>query len=426
MPGTATSLKIRLGLMMFLQYFVQGSYLSIVAVYLRDALHFDDAQIGNFLAALALGPLVAPLVVGQLVDRLVPTERVLAACHFLSGLLMLVLYTQTEYWPVLALGTLYSVLYVPTMMLTNSLAFRHLADRDREFPLIRVWGTIGFIVPAWLIEFYFLNGLSGDVLNRSRGIAFVVSGIGGLVMAVYALTLPNTPPEKQTSGRFAPAVVLRLLRRRDFLVLTLVTFVIAGAHNFYFVWNGPLLKSVLGRIGAEDKVQTFATIGQVAEILVMMIVGTSVLRLGYKQTMSIGIASYALRCVALATAGDGTFGQIPSLVLAGVGNALHGVCFGFFLATAFLYVNNTSPPDVKGSMQTIYGTLIFGLGGVLGANFAGRLGQRYLLGEFDGTKIYDWHGIWTVCAVAAGLCLVVFVFGFPRDRRAYDPAAPPV
>ena len=414
--GTPRPLKIRLCAMMFLQYFVQGSYLNIVSVYLRDALGFDDSQIGNFLAALALGPILAPLVFGQLVDRVLPTERVLAGCHLTAGLLMLALYTQISYGIVLALGTAYSVMYVPTMMLTNSLAFRHLVNREREFPLVRVWGTLGFIVPAWLIEFYFLRGLSGEALNTARGIAFAVSGTVGVVMAAYCLTLPSTPPDPNGRGKFAPAVVFGLLRRRDFLFLSLVTFVIAGVHNFYFVWNGPLLQSVLGRIGAAGKVQSFTTIGQIAEIAAMAIVGTSVLRLGYKRTMAIGLAAYALRCVALAAAGDDSFSPAVSVGLAAIGNALHGVCFGFFLATAFMYVNDASPPDVKGSMQTVYGTLIFGLGGVLGANFAGRLGNVYKLSPPGADAVYNWNGIWLTCAAAAGICLVVFALGFPRRQ----------
>jgi nucleoside transporter len=423
MTRTPRPTKVRLCVMMFLQYFVQGSYLSIVSVYLRDALHFSDDQIGNFLAALAVGPILAPLVVGQLVDRVTSTERVLAACHFLAGLCMLGLYAQTDYGVVLGLGTLYSVLYVPTMMLTNTLAFRHLADRDAEFPLVRVWGTIGFIVPAWLIEFYFLNGLSGEALNRARGIAFAVSGCGSLLMAAYCLTLPHTPPSNEKKRDFAPAAVFRLLRRLDFLVLTLVTFVIAGAHNFYFVWNGPLVKNILVRLNAADKVQSFTTISQIAEIVVMAVVAISVRRLGFKGTMLIGLAAYSLRCVALALAGTPELNPYAALALAGFGNALHGVCFGFFLAVAFMYVDKTAPADVKGSMQTIYGTCIFGIGAVLGANLGGRLGNVFLVSDVDGVKTYEWYGIWLSCAAAAGLCFLAFALFFPRRPSADEPSA---
>lgn len=411
---TSPNVLLRLRAMMFLQYFAQGSYLTIVAVYLKDGLKFSGSEVGWIMGAIGLGPLVAPFIVGQLVDRHLATERVLAACHLLAGIVMLGLYQQTAFGPVVTLATVYSVLYVPTMMLTNSLAFHHLADRDREFPLVRVWGTIGFIVPSWLILFYFLKGLEGEALSRAQGVAFAVSGVAGLVMAVYSLTLPHTPPDPSRSGSFAPGVVLRLARRRDFGVLFIVTFFLAMAHNYYFVFNSPLVKSVLLRVNEADWVQTFTTLGQVAEIGVMAALGPALLKLGYKRTMLIGAASYALRCIALAVAGDAAipFGLAASL--AAVGQVLHGVCFGFFLAAAFIYVDRASPPDVKGSMQTIFGTFVFGIGGVLGAVLGGQMDEWFVTGE-GASAVYQWNPIWLSCAALAGVFALVLAVGFPKQ-----------
>ncbi len=420
---TSATVLYRLRLMMFLQYFVQGAYLTIVAVYLRDALHFTGAQTGWFLAAIGVGPVVAPFVVGQLVDRHLATERVLAACHLLAGLLMLGLYVQERFWPVLLLGTAYSILYIPTMMLTNSLAFHHLADRDREFPLVRVWGTIGFIVPSWFILFYFLKGLQGDELNRAQGVAFAVSGIGGIVMALYCLTLPRTPPDRARSGKFAPGVVLRLAARRDFLVLFVVTFFLAAAHNYYFVFNGPLVKAVLLRVQRADWVQTFMSIGQVAEIGVIAALGPSLVRLGYKRTMLIGATSYALRCAALAAAGHVALPFGVAVALAAAGQALHGVCFGFFLAAAFIYVDRASPADVKGSMQTIFGTFIFGIGAVLGGVWGGWMSDRFVAGQGD-AAVYDWNALWLSCGALAALFAGVLALGFPRAQISADDTRP--
>ena len=189
----------RLSVMMFLQYFVQGSYLPIASVYVQDALGFSATQVGIFSAALAVGPILAPFILGQLVDRMFATQRVMAFCHFLGGVLMLMLCTQTEVWPVLILGTAYSVLYVPTMMLSNSLTFHHLKNSDMEFPWVRLFGTLGYIVPAYLIEFWWLRGLEGDALDRARAVAFGLSGIAGIAMGFYCLSLPHTPaqPHKQ-------------------------------------------------------------------------------------------------------------------------------------------------------------------------------------------------------------------------------------
>lgn len=349
---TPRSVKLRLCGMMFLQYFVQGAYLTIVAAYLKDALHFKPEQIGWFMAAIGVGPVLAPLLVGQLVDRWFSTERVLAAFHFFSGLLMLALYKQTEFGPVVALGTLYSVLYIPTTMLTNSMAFHHLRDRKREFPLVRLCGTIGFIVPAWLIEFYFLQGLQGDALDKARGIVFAVSGIGGLVMALYCLMLPYTPPDPAASGKFAPGVVFGLLKRRDFAALFGVSFFIAMAHQYYFNFNPSLVKQVLERGGHADWLQRFTTISQITEIFAMVMLGGAIARLGYKRVMLIGTLCYSLRCVLLAGAFTWALPNTAAYLVAGIGQGLHGFCFAFFLAAAFIYLDQASPPDVKGSMQT--------------------------------------------------------------------------
>jgi nucleoside transporter len=410
--GTPSSVRYRLAAMMFLQYFVQGAYLSIVADYLRTYLKSSPDEISWFMAALGAGPLVAPFIVGQLVDRHMATERVLAACHALAGVLMIAIYYQTSFMPVLVLGTAYSVLYTPTMMLTNSLAFSHLASRDREFPLIRLWGTIGFIVPAWFILFYFLKGLSGDDLSRAQGVAFIVSGSVGLVMAAYCLTLPHTPPEPRKSGSFAPAVVLGLAKRRDFRILFIVTFFLAAVHTYFFFFNSSLVRAVLARTGYEDWTQTFTTLGQIAEIGVMTLLGPSIVRLGYKRTMLIGAAAYTLRCVALALAGDAAMPFSAAVSLAAIGQALHGVCFGFFLAAAFIFVDRTSPADVKGSMQTIFGTLIFGLGAVLGSFMGGRLEAVYV-NKSAAVAVYQWEPIWLWCAALGGVCFLLLAAAFP-------------
>lgn len=414
--NTLRSVKLRLCGMMFLQYFVQGAYLPIVAGYLTDTLGFSESNKGWFMAAIGAGPILAPLVVGQLVDRWFSTERVLAAFHFAAGLLMLALYKQTEFGPVVAIGTLYSVLYIPTTMLTNSLAFHHLRDRNADFPLVRLWGTIGFIVPAWFVGFYFLHDLPKAEVIQKQGIVFAVSGIGGLVMAFYCLTLPHTPPDRAVSGKFAPGVVFELLRRREFSVLFGVSFFIAMAHQYYFNFNPSLVNGVLARGGHESWAARFMTISQITEIGAMTLLGTAIAKLGYKRVLTIGAACYALRCVLLAGAATWPLGDGAAYAVAGVAQALHGFCFSFFLAAAFIYLDQASPPDVKGSMQTVYGVLVVGLGMVVGGIWGGWMGDRFTTGSGAAT-VYDWNPIWLGCAALAAVCTLVLAVGFPGVRE---------
>lgn len=428
---TPSGLRFQLYGMMFLQYFIQGSYLPVISAYLQDGLGFGSREIGMFGAALALGPLVAPFVVGQLVDRLFATQHVLFVCHLLGGILMVVLYGLTEFLPILILGALYSTLYVPTMMLTNSLAFHHLADREREFPLVRVWGTIGFVLPAWCIEPFYLSHFEGDALDTARGIVLITAGVSGLLMAFYCLTLPHTPPAKTATSDFAPAKVMGLLFRRNFAVLVGVSVLIAIVHQYFFVWNSPYLRDFLDRLGIEGAAeQRISSLGQIAEIAVMVALGWSLKRLGFKITMLVGCLAYTLRFLLLAMAirvEGGTAELIANgwfvtangpgwlaMGLVGVGEALHGFCFGCFLASAYIYVDKVAPADLRGSMQTFYGTFIVGAGFVLGGLVAGQIGKIYepTPGE------HNWPSIWFAGAGLAAIATVAFAIFFPRDSQA--------
>lgn len=430
-PTTATPMLTRLGAMMFLQYFIQGCYLPVISEYLKSGLGFTLEAVGYFAGAIAIGPLAAPFLVGQIIDRHFPTERVLALSHLAAALVMLVLFGQSSFWPVIVLGTLYSVLYVPTMMLTNTLAFHHLADRAREFPRVRMLGTIGFVVPAWAIESFWLKGLSGGELNQQRGIILAAAGMAGLVMGLYSLTLPATPPPQRKGaalppaksarswGRFAPGLVLAQLRFPDFAVLVAVSFGVAIVHQFFFTVNSPFLHEMLLRGGIREAwEQRISSIGQIAEIGVMAVLGAVVARLGFRWTMMLGISAYLLRC--LVFAGAIHIGQPYGLVLGAVcaGQALHGLCFGCFLAVAFMYVDQVSPGDIRGSMQTIYGTFVLGLGFFTGGIVSGQIAERFTHRTASAVTS-DWTAIWLSSAAMAAVCLLVMGLAFrPRPSTA--------
>ena len=433
---TTGVVRARLSLMMFLQYFIQGSYLPVASLYIEDALNFDKFEVGLFGSALAVGPLFAPFIVGQLVDRHWATQRVLAVSHLLGGLTMLWLYTQTEITGFVILGIIYSILYVPTMMLTNSLAFHHLKQRDREFPLIRLFGTIGFVVPAWWVELYWLKGLEGSELSQARSIILLLAGGFGILMAAYCWTLPHTPPERKDDAKFAPGKVIGLLRIRCLAVLVIISFFVAVVHKFYFVWNSPFLNDVLrsgGITGAWE--QRISSIGQLSEVLVMIFLGWLVAKHGFKRTLALGILAYTIRCIVFAVAItiDVNFGLRMGLVI--FGQALHGVCFACFLAAAFMLVDRVAPKDIRGSMQNIYGTFVIGLGLFVGGISSGALGKwlttppngatfRNSLGIVSkaGMRLNekkdllsDWTLLWLSCALLSALCLVAFLLSFPKE-----------
>jgi nucleoside transporter len=413
-PGAERSSGVlfgRLSAMMFLQYFVQGAYLPVASVYVKESLGFTPWQVGLFGAAMAVGPVLAPFIVGQLVDRWFATEKVTAVCHLVGGVLMLLLWKQTAVWPVVILGTAYSVLYVPTMMLTNALAFRHLKDSDMEFPRIRLFGTLGFIVPAYVIEWWWLYGLKGDQLDQARGFVFFLSGAVGLVMGLYCLTLPHTPPIAKKDD-YAPGIVISLLRQRNVLVLVLVSFLIAIVHNFVVVWYSPFMHKILGNRGAWE--QTISSFGQICELGVLATLGYMLRQWGFKRTMLLGACAYLLRSLLFAAVFAFDMPFAGQLGLAAVGQTLHGFCFGCFLAVAYMYVDRVAPPDVRGSMQTLYGVFIIALGFFVGSLLSGGVAEFFTTGE-GAAAVQNWTGIWLSCAAISLLCVVLFAAFFP-DR----------
>ncbi len=449
--ATPPNIRYRLCGMMFLQYFVQGSFLPIISVYLQEALNFSALEVGRAGAALAIGPLLSAFAIGQLADRHFQTQNVLAFLHGAAGLAMLGLYFQREFWPVIVLGCVFSVLYTPSLMLTNALAFTHLRDTKREFPLVRLWGTIGFVAPMWLIEYFLLGNRTDAGLNDARGVALLVAAVAGLIMAGYSLTLPKTPPQPAQSGQFAPVAVLRLFRLRSFLVLVAVTFGVAIVHKFFFVWNSPFLKAML-TAGGETKAWEgrISSIGQIAEVAVMVSLAWLIVKLGYKGTMIVGILAYLARCVIFAAASTMADNFVPAIALVCLGQALHGLCFGCFLAAGFMFVDRESPADLRGSVQNFYGTFVLGLGLFTGGFVGGEVGDAFTtpvaketlrqsqglttsagMMEFqrqvDGrvtTFTRDWPGIWLTSAAMAGVCLLVFVALFPRSEPTLEPEAP--
>ncbi len=413
----------RLSLMMFLQYFVQGCYLPIAALYVEATLGFAPREVGTFVAALAIGPILAPFILGQIVDRAFATERVMAFCHGLGGAMMLMLYYQTSAWPVIALGTAYSILYVPTMMLSNSLAFRQLRNSDMEFPWIRLFGTLGFIVPAFIIESWWLRGLEGPELARARGIAFALSGIFGLVMAAYCLTLPHTPPIRDERHKYAPGVVMAMLRQRPFLVIVVVTFFICIAHQFFFVFNSPFLRDILDTGGWGAAEQRISSIGQWCELGVMAVLGLLLKRLGFKRTLLIGASAYMLRCLLFSAVFALDLPFAGRLAIAAAGQALHGFCFDCFLAVGYMYVDRISPPDVRGSMQNIYGVFFISLGFFFGGLVGGEVGDWFTT-IADGHRARNWPGIWLTSAALCAACVAALAAFFPRDAGGRAPASP--
>ncbi len=421
-PPLSAALGARLSAMMFLQYAIWGAWLPLLWPFLSDHRGLSGGQIGNILAVGAVGAILAPFIAGQIADRHVATEKFLGLSHLLGAAVVWQLARVEAYGAFLALSLLYSLIYAPTLSLTNSLAFHHMPDRDRDFGRVRVWGTVGWIVVGigigqWLLRRHTPLDAAGleVVAAQAAGMAdaFRLSAVLGLLMGLYCFTLPATPPSRADEAN-APMRALKEVRGQPLLTLFLLAVPISCIHQFYFVHTAgflqryqtdaaDLLNRIFGVGGAG-----LMTLGQMSEIVVLAAIPVVAKSVSRKTFLAVGIAAYALRFL--------IFAQAESLGLGAVvfGVALHGLCFGCFIFVAFMIVDEESGADVRASAQSLFNVVIVGVGTIVGSKIAGWVADWATLpgGELDYQRLFS-VPLW-----ASTVCLVVLMLFYPGGRAA--------
>ena len=412
----------RLSLMMFLQYAVWGAWLPLAGRYLtagtaEGGLGFTGTQMGLILGlAGSIGAVCAPFIAGQLADRTLSTERLLAALLAIGGVLKWITALQTGYQAWLILSILYSVVYMPTLALSNSMAFANLPAPERQFPSVRVWGTIGWIAASWIFPMLYLQSglhlqamppfLVGDELpnvtarlaDSLRFSAFISWGY-----AAFCLMLPHTPPPRDVTEKLAFKRAFGLLKERSFAVLFAASLPISVIHQVYFLQTPPFFS----HLGLRDsQIGPAMTIGQFSEIAVMAALGLMLVKRGFKTVITIGALAYFVR-YAIWSFPD-VF-PVPVLIAS---QFLHGICYACFFAAAYIYTDRVAPADVRHSAQTVFGIIILGGGPVLGGLLSGWLADSYAR---TGDQL-DYGALWRVVALI-GLAAAVFFWTFFRERK---------
>jgi len=385
-PSMSRTPRSRLSLMMFLQYAVWGAWLPIIGRYLGAAPAFNEAgqrigglgfegwQIGMILGiAGAVGAIAGPFVAGQVADRWFSAERFLCVMFILGGVVKYITASMSTVNEWLILSIVYSILYMPTIAISNSLAFSHMKEPDREFPPIRVWGTIGWIVVSWVFPMVWLQtdlkwqsmppflvgSEQADVVNRLAD-SLRFAGILSVLYGLYCLTLPHTPPKKEVKS-IAFVKSFGLLRHRGLLVLTIVALPISIIHTIYFIQTAQFLPTLEGV--RDSDILPAMSIGQFSEIFVLAALGLFLKRLGFKTVMAVGCLAYVGRYV--------IFGLAEPTWLVVASQALHGLCFACFYASAFIYVDRVAPADIRHSAQTVFGIILLGVGPALAGQVIG-------------------------------------------------------
>ncbi len=406
-PRAPAAPVTRLSIMMFLQFAIWGSWAVLVAGHMQN-LGFSDPQINLVYLTTAIGAMLSPLVAGWIADRFLPNQIFTGGVHLVGAALLLVAWQQRSFGGLFAVILAYAVLYMPTIALTNAIAFYHMKD-SRKFGFIRVWGTIGWIVINWVMSLY-LRMWEKQGPGASRiGDCLVAAAILSLLMGLYCFSLPNTPPSKQAKNPYAFLEALKLTANRNFAVLLVISFVVATELPFYYNLTFLFLIEPGTGVGLPASQANLAmSLGQIAEVLIMLLLAPSLRHLGMRTTILLGILAWPLRYAIFA------IGQPTWLVIAA--QCLHGICYSFFFVGGMIAVERLAPKDIRASAQGLIVFATNGVGMLLGSLLAGQVAGYFVL-EGGG---HAWAKIFLVPIAITVVAAVAFVLLFNERRFRED------
>src|SRR5438094_5787894 len=395
----AQSTRLKLSVMMFLQYFVWGAWYVTMGTWLGETLRFSGEQIGLAAGTTAVAAIISPFFVGMVADRLMATERVLALLHVLGGAVLFYASLQTSFGPFYLVLLAYTLCYMPTLALSNSLSFRQMDDPGREFPGVRVLGTIGWIAAGLLV---------GTMGLEATSLPMRLAAAGSIALGIFSLLLPHTPPQK-TGHRVTWSEVLgldalKLLRDSSFSIFVLGSFLICIPLQFYYTFTNPFLNE-LNVTNAAGKM----TLGQMSEIFFMLVMPWFFRRLGIKYMLLAGMAAWAARYLFFA---GGNNGSLVWMLYAGI--ILHGVCYDFFFVTGQIYVDRKAPGDLRAAAQGFIAFATLGVGMFIGSWLSGKVVDVFSVSE---TR-HMWDRIWLVPAAGAAAVLILFAVFFRGPEEA--------
>lgn len=393
--------RIELSVMMFLQFFVWGAWFVTLGTYLTS-IKFQGTDIGSAYSTTAWAAIISPFFIGMIADRFFDAEKVLGVMHLLGAVLMYYASTITQpalfFWVLLA----YAICYMPTLALVNAISFNQMTDLQKEFPPIRVLGTLGWIIAGIVIS---IMKAEATVLPMQMAAGASVA------MGIYSFFLPKTPPrsagKKATVGDILGIGALKLMKDPSFAIFVVGSLLLCIPLSFYYNFTNLFLEES-GMTNTAAKM----SMGQMSEVLFMLVMPFFFARLGLKKMLLLGMAAWALRYVLFA------FGNAESLVfMFYIGILLHGICYDFFFVSGQIYVDNTAPESIRANAQGFIALVTYGLGMVIGAKVSGIVVEKYQIMDAEAIVGHHWQTIWLVPAAMATIVIILFAVAFRENGK---------
>ena len=390
-----TTMSARLSAMMFLQFFIWGGWFVTLGTFLSSNLGASGGQIGMAFSTQSWGAIIAPFVIGLIADRYFNAERILAVLHLIGAVLLFQLYRAADFSTFYPFVLAYMMIYMPTLALVNSVAFRQMRDPALEFSRIRVWGTIGWIVAGVVISFVFAWDSQQAISSGGLRNTFLMSAIASFALGLYSFTLPRTAPLPREPGsgglkQMLGLDALGLLKDRSYLVFFIASILICIPLAFYYQNANPFL----AEIGVTNPTAKMA-IGQVSEVLFMLLLPLFIQRFGIKLALLVGMLAWALRYLLFAY---GNNGDLAFMLFTGI--ALHGICYDFFFVSGQIYTDAKASERFRSSAQGLITLATYGVGMLIGFWVAGQVTDHYASADS-----HDWKSIWLF---PAGFALAIF------------------
>ena len=399
-----TKTKFQLSLMMFLQFFIWGGWFVTLGTFLGNNLGASGAETGMAFSTQSWGAIIAPFFIGLIADRYFNAEKILGVLHLIGAVLMYFMSQATSFDAFYPLVFAYMVAYMPTLALVNSVSFFQMKDPAKEFSIIRVFGTIGWIIAGLLIS-YFQWDSTKSIDEGALSNTFTMVAIASLILGVISFTLPKTPPS-QSDGAVSVSDILgldalKLLKDRNFLMFFITSILICIPLAFYYQQANPFLVE----LGMENPTGKM-TLGQISEVLFMLLLPFFFKKFGFKKTLLVGMLAWAIRYTLFAY---GNAGEQAFMLLIGV--ALHGICYDFFFVSGQIYTDFKAGEKIKSAAQGLITLATYGVGMLIGFWVAGKISDQNMLA--DGT--HNWEVIWMLPAAFALGVMVLFMLIFKNE-----------